>query len=345
MKIFYIFFFAFICTISNAQVTEVRHFDSSALIIGNTPDPSAFVSSHQLSKSGTNKIQAVSDTLTDAWDRKTGTAIYGITTNGQTLPLTGTNNMYLFLGEKFPNSNNITIDGMLMSFMLKNITADPDSMIVLIYNLDANLTPSGTPIYSSKFTTDLIDTNSVAPIFTFIPVQSAQVTGSNGFVMYFQTYTGVTGYDFLAVFSTLQGDGAGENRACLLTVQNSQLVAANFSALNLQMQDGNRPNFDIAMLPVVSSEGNGVNDPVLNGLTLHGITPNPGNEHTTVNFAIDQSSDVSICLLSSDGREIMTKSMKLDAGEHQIPLDINSLASGSYFVTIKTSKAKLTRLR
>jgi hypothetical protein len=60
-----------------------------------------------------------------------------------------------------------------------------------------------------------------------------------------------------------------------------------------------------------------------------------------VNFAIDQSSDVTISLLSSNGREIFSTCNGLSAGEHSIPIDLNSLASGNYFVSIKTAKARL----
>lgn len=65
------------------------------------------------------------------------------------------------------------------------------------------------------------------------------------------------------------------------------------------------------------------------------VYPNPSSDKSLVSFRLNTATDVQIQLMSVDGKiNQQVVSTTLQAGEHQIPLQVSNLAAGTYFVRI-----------
>ncbi len=87
-----------------------------------------------------------------------------------------------------------------------------------------------------------------------------------------------------------------------------------------------------------------------NSFRLDQNYPNPFNPATTIQFAVPQTSQVSIKLYDLRGREVATLlDDRLAAGEYKLQLDAGALASGVYFYRMQTEgfvqSRKLTLLK
>lgn len=72
--------------------------------------------------------------------------------------------------------------------------------------------------------------------------------------------------------------------------------------------------------------------------------PNPFNPATTIQFAVPQTSQVSIKLYDLRGREVATLlDDRLAAGEYKLQLDAGALASGVYFYRMRSQGFVQTR--
>jgi hypothetical protein len=105
------------------------------------------------------------------------------------------------------------------------------------------------------------------------------------------------------------------------------------------MQDGNPPNFDALIFPIIEKTSSSINDALtLNGLTLKNASPNPAQDHITLDINIEHSSFITVDVVSNDGKvlQTITKENCL-SGNHQITLDLSGLNSGSYYYLVKTN--------
>ena len=73
--------------------------------------------------------------------------------------------------------------------------------------------------------------------------------------------------------------------------------------------------------------------------------PNPFNNSTTINFSLDKSSNVSLKIFDSSGREIanLIDNEQKEAGNFQVNFDGGDLTSGIYFYTLHTNKNSITK--
>jgi hypothetical protein len=72
--------------------------------------------------------------------------------------------------------------------------------------------------------------------------------------------------------------------------------------------------------------------------------PNPFNPFTTIRFSLSESSKVSLKIFNVAGREVRTLvNGELNAGEYEIPLHAGGMASGVYFLRLKTGNLLQTR--
>lgn len=73
------------------------------------------------------------------------------------------------------------------------------------------------------------------------------------------------------------------------------------------------------------------------------VYPNPFNAQATLQFTLDRASDVEIVLNDLLGRTVQSYHAQfLSAGQHIMPIDAASLASGTYWVTLNTAQQALT---
>lgn len=70
--------------------------------------------------------------------------------------------------------------------------------------------------------------------------------------------------------------------------------------------------------------------------------PNPASTHTTINFVLPKSSDVTLTIIDGLGREVeMIADQEFDAGSHDIPFSTSKLATGMYTYVLQAGAARL----
>ena len=95
-----------------------------------------------------------------------------------------------------------------------------------------------------------------------------------------------------------------------------------------------RMNFD----PIVS-----VNENAIGGLSVTAY-PNPTATTTTVEYTLQNASDVSYKLVDATGQTVLSATEgNVQAGSNQINVDASTLANGVYHFTITTNDATVTR--
>jgi len=74
------------------------------------------------------------------------------------------------------------------------------------------------------------------------------------------------------------------------------------------------------------------------------VYPNPFSSSTTIEFKLDQSSQVSIKLFSLEEKEVMTiMDGNFSEGDHRFSFGRETLVAGIYLLQLKTSSATLTK--
>ena len=280
------------------------------------------------------------DTLNDIFTRATRFVTYTYMAGTATLPVTGSNSLYLFLGEKFQFSGSATVHGFLFSCALLQVVDPPDTLGVNLWvGSETTGLPSGSSIAFGSFTMDQVDTNRFAPVFTYVPL-SSPTTVTGPFVGTVQTRRGTTNDDLFVLFSSLQGDGKGENRACCITLQNSQLVSMDFSRLPLNFS-GAPMNIDIMILPVIETTSTGVDNspPVIAGIELRGVAPQPAADQAFLSLRCEKEMQLEIDILDINGR-LMKRAVRrtLSSGEHSLPIQTADLPNGTWLLRISHSK-------
>lgn len=77
-------------------------------------------------------------------------------------------------------------------------------------------------------------------------------------------------------------------------------------------------------------------------LTYHGNYPNPATTVSNMKFSLNDNTPVTINVYDMEGRLMFSKNQgEMLAGTHTVALDVNSLAAGSYLVSIATDKATI----
>ncbi|MBI4931455.1 MAG: T9SS type A sorting domain-containing protein [Bacteroidetes bacterium] len=132
--------------------------------------------------------------------------------------------------------------------------------------------------------------------------------------------------------------------------QIAQLLAANTALtlknnlttnndLNWQAQGlGTSPNvFYIgpqSQVPVSTEEASVT--PIIGQLNIY---PNPATDNTTVEFELNNSSEISISLYDMSGKEVVeTSKENLAAGVHKTKIDVSGLSNGTYICSLKTKE-------
>jgi hypothetical protein len=298
-------------------------------------------------KSAEFQTQSTLDTLDQYLGRSTALQVYSypFQTSGGivNLPITGTNNLYQFLGIKYNFSGTATLRSLLVLYASKLIQHEPDTFMASVFNLPTASNPTMSQLGNQLFSADQIDTNSAHPIFTVINFDTPVPVNSDFVVMVQTIDPHSADLDFVSIFSNQQGDGDGEKRASIFGVnQQSQLYTADLADL---FTINDVPiDIDPIIVPVIETDAaSGVEDYVtLDGLTLKGAFPSPASDRTTVNFAVDKPSSIEISIIDMTGRVISTiHTERVEAGNHTHDLDVSALPAGSYMYTVSTGTARV----
>ncbi len=280
------------------------------------------------------------DTLDDHFKRTTKFMIYSYRdANNNTLPVIGSNGLYLFIGQKFPISGSARVPGVLIAVAISRPAVTPDTLRAIIWPADpATGLPNGQLAGSGRFMTDGVDTSTVSQVFTYVEME-APTDVSGPFVAVVQTRRGAaSGDDLFVIWSNQHGDGKGQNRACFLVPNaQGQLTVGNLGSI---INTGGTPiDLDIMILPVVDGNVSGTDRPApsFDGLTLLETYPQPSQGSFFARFSAKQAMSVTLDVIDPAGRLIgQSTSHELVPGVNTVPVSIpqGAIAAGRYFLRI-----------
>lgn len=126
---------------------------------------------------------------------------------------------------------------------------------------------------------------------------------------------------------------------------NGSLSAINYTdfwgQVGLKMQDGNPPDYDALIFPIIQTGNSVTENLTINGLTINSISPNPASDFADFNLILDETTNISIDLVNVTGQTVLTFSKENCAsGEHHFNLDLSNISSGSYYYLIRTNSTK-----
>jgi hypothetical protein len=67
------------------------------------------------------------------------------------------------------------------------------------------------------------------------------------------------------------------------------------------------------------------------------LFPNPASDIVTLSFNLTETADVNIQVYTMDGKIVSEKSLNRINGEQFIPLDVHSLVSGNYLISVSAN--------
>ncbi len=73
------------------------------------------------------------------------------------------------------------------------------------------------------------------------------------------------------------------------------------------------------------------------------IFPNPANDLLNINLTSKQYADLAVSVLSTDGREIIQRTVGTHKGNQTISLDVSALSAGFYFVRLTSEEGNIVR--
>ena len=154
----------------------------------------------------------------------------------------------------------------------------------------------------------------------------------------YSTQNGVRNSPFYnIVMSTTLTEEPDTTYDTVIVVQNATLWSDNNWRENYTQNDSIFNNLAIYPI-VVIGQPTGIGSVTRNGLTFFGNYPNPASETTNIRFSLANPADVTISVMDMNGREVKNiKQLHLSASEHNIPLNVSSLAPGVYVYSIVTS--------
>ncbi len=104
-------------------------------------------------------------------------------------------------------------------------------------------------------------------------------------------------------------------------------------------------NRAIALFPVVDNGTYGIESPnYYNGLKLGQAFPNPAEYDITFPYALENKTNVSMEIISSNGQLVRRIEKEDQAkGEHSIKIDVSNYTAGIYYYTLFTDNGNLTK--
>lgn len=296
-------------------------------------------------QSGNSQILATNDTLNQFVKNSTGFTSYAVTIQGNTYPLTGWNPYYFFLGQKFNISGTAKVSEILFAASGKALLgSNIDSIRGFVFAGEATQGLPTSNLGGGWIMFNQIDTNSKVPVYSSIKFQDP-VSVDTKFVTMLLTFNNTNEYDAVILYSNMQGDGKNQKNLCMVFNNNGSLSAINYTdfwgQVGLKMQDGNPPDYDALIFPIIQTGNSVTENLTINGLTINSISPNPASDFADFNLILDETTNISIDLVNVTGQTVLTFSKENCAsGEHHFNLDLSNISSGSYYYLIRTNSTK-----
>lgn len=328
-------------TIFSQSFQIISHFDEC--VVPNDIDLSKIYVKPFEQVSKNNILLSSTDTLNDHYLRATEFLTYAVNIQGNNFPLTGTNPIYYFLGEKFPVNTSGSIEGILIAVSFKVVGTFQDTLIVSVYNSNnENGLPEGAPIWNEFFFLENLDTNLTAPKFSYIDFTNP-VNYSGPFVVMVLTRSIRVNNNGYVVFSNKHGDGANQERCCVLIYTQNGWVSTNLG--NVIQLEGVPIDIDPMIIPIVSSDISGLDENIIIGsLSIKKLLVN--NDQTNLKTLLSSSQtlpNLIISVVDVNGNVVIEKIFNNFTAdlENELNLDISNLITGSYFFMINSGKDKI----
>ncbi len=327
---------------SFTQSISINEIENFCLVPSNTDFSKIYVKSFE-SFSKTDRLLSPNDTLNDHYLRATQFVTYAVNVQGNNYPLTGTNPIYYFLGEKFPIDKSGTIEGVLVSVSFKVVGTMDDTLVVSIYNSNqSNGLPEGAPIGNEIFFLENLDTNLTSPKFSYIDFKNP-VNFSGSFVVMVLTRSVRVNNNGYVIFSNKHGDGANQERCCVLLYTQNGWVSSNLGSL-IQFE-GVPIDIDPMIIPIVTTGTSDVNDNIsIGNIEIEKILVNQNQTNLSLALSsLNNYYDFTITVVDLNGNVILKNTFKNpEPGlKNQINIDVSKLISGSYFCIIKSGNDKI----
>ncbi len=297
-------------------------------------------------------INEYKDTMLTYMNRSTALMHYNAAVGSDSMPMTGYNPFYNFIGVKYHIDSPKWLKYVLFVFHRRVVKGDADlSMPVRIYRCDsATGLPAGTPLNTTYMRSDSIkpnyDPNNTK--YTWLRLTDSVVVSGN-FAVAYQSFNGTTEYDYTTLYTNRQGDGRSENSSFVITNDGkteAPLYLSDFwKGKGFKMADGNPPDVDVMIIPVFSSGYLGVDDGgsafSAGGFRLKSVNPNPSNGKVIFDVAVERQTGLTLSIIDSEGRLVQSiYKQNLSPDEYRFEFDLNANCSGSYFYTIVTDRTK-----
>ncbi|MDI1356232.1 MAG: T9SS type A sorting domain-containing protein [bacterium] len=78
-------------------------------------------------------------------------------------------------------------------------------------------------------------------------------------------------------------------------------------------------------------------------LSSFGVFPNPAKGNTTISFMSNKENTANIFVVNTIGQTVISKEVTLVSGKNSVPLDLQGLPSGVYFVQVKDGEINLSK--
>ena len=292
-----------------------------------------------------NRSQSASeliDTLDDYVQRASGAVLYGSMDGGFVNGTGFFDNMGTFVhvsaatGMHYDGIANAHVTELLCWFGDISLNGKADTVWGEVWSVKADTTVD--QLLGSGFaTTDSLVGSTAFVYSTFKICNGNGYTGGDPFLVAIN-YKGID--DTLGIISSQAStnDGKGEKRL-------RQLASPTFGSAWMAAESLWGPlDCDAFIVPVIDDSPAGFEEQVdSGGLRLLGNFPNPATRLTHIRFALNQCEEIHVKVFDLAAREVYNSGWnRLDAGEHQISVDLSNEASGAFYYTIRSKNTCIT---
>lgn len=280
-----------------------------------------------------------------------------VTINNINIRLKPTSTNYFFwkeIGNFYPFWGEARVLGVRIAYHKHKANEGFDTYDINLYQATDNGS-SGLPeepLAFESFNASEISTGTELDSFTYIEFGSSQFTEVTQPFAVTVALEDVTAFsdstDIVEIYSSLEGDGRGEQRT-VLKLDNESIFwgGKEFYLLDrvVRQPNGNFYQFDynLMMIPVMDVEA-GVGHIDMSGLKFNGHFPNPAKNQITLDLDVAKVQDnFTIQVQTLGGQTLKTINTGfLAEGKQLINVDISDLAAGNYVYTISSDNASVS---
>ncbi len=227
-------------------------------------------------------------------------------------------------------TGNGNIVAVLVAFAAK-IDIDGGNVIGTAYTSNAGV-PDVSLGTTPAVTVSNCDTSGLLTVFMF----TSPVAVSDNFFVGFDVQALYATGDSIGAYITKDGCFSGTQRAY------EQWSDGTWYPFNDGTNQTWQLDADMFVFPVVNVLGAGVNHISKNELSLFGNYPNPADASTSIQYSLNEASDVSIHIYDASARLIKSVSLGNHApGVYNHEMNVSDLSEASYFYSINTNNATL----